>query len=102
MLSKVFHGFKWSWDTALKLSEGVECENCGKCCKNVRLDNGVLMKGKCRYRRDGRCAIYESRPIRCRAYPINPYPDDETAEIMIHLCPAGIKLAERLECRLVK
>ena len=97
MLSKVFHGIKWSWETALKLSELIECENCGKCCKNVRLDNGVLAKGLCRHRSNGGCDIYNSRPIRCRVYPIAPYPDDETAEIMIHLCPAGKKLAEELE-----
>lgn len=101
MLSKVFHGFKWDWNTALELAKKVKCENCGKCCKNVRLDNGVLMRGPCFNRNNNGCDIYDNgRPIRCKVYPIAPYPDDETAEIMIHLCPAGMKLASELECRL--
>lgn len=125
MLAKVFHNIKWDWDTALEISRSLSCEQCGDCCRQpVRLDDidikelanflncrprtirKMLVDGclppPCPFLTGNRCRVYDARPIRCRAYPVNPYEVNGQQVVMIKLCKAGQKLAEELECKLIQ
>ena len=64
----VLNDFKW------------QCQQCGKCCNGY--DNRILIpdnlrkesENKCKYVADnGKCLIYENRPLFCRANPFSIY-----------------------------
>ena len=90
-------------DKVLRLCEEITenvgaCERCGKCCKSPPLlpeDMKRLGKyaemfnenGACPFFVEGKCEIYEIRPIVCRIYPFM-------------LLPQGLFLINIQECKL--
>lgn len=60
----------------------VKCTNNGRCCKELGVPDGIysyknpdgedivmeIKDGVCGYLKDGKCSIYEKRPIPCREW----------------------------------
>ncbi|MCD6348741.1 MAG: YkgJ family cysteine cluster protein [Candidatus Korarchaeota archaeon] len=67
----------------------------------VRLRN---IDGRCYFLKDGRCSVYEHRPMGCRSYPVIFNPETMRCELD-DLCPAIGTLMEeefREKCKIVK
>lgn len=44
----------------------------------------TLGSGGCRYHKEGKCEIYDSRPPACRIYPLSPYYEDILVDTSCH------------------
>ncbi|RLG47527.1 MAG: YkgJ family cysteine cluster protein [Thermoproteota archaeon] len=66
----------------------------------VRDERGILrlrnVGGRCYFLRDGRCSIYESRPLGCRAYPV-VWDPERGACVKDPECPGELEAGEFVE-----
>ncbi len=91
-------GIPFSLELVLKLSELINCRQCGRCCKEIRkifvaqedvdriakyincpplvvremmhIDSEEIMHMPCPFFRDEKCSIQPVKPISCRIYPM--------------------------------
>lgn len=82
------------------IPEVIGCTNCGNCCGPVPfapveskkvVPIKKVFKGEdlsCPYRKEGKCSIYENRPLMCRLFGATDPPD--------LMCPNGAKAEKTL------